>query len=164
MLIVVLCILSMVLAFMTVMLIMFYRMNRYYEECIEKEIDKVHKFIEFYDVLVQWIQLKQVDKRFVRYLEENNYHTVAIYGMKELGQMLLTELQQDDANIVCVIDKNAQEIDGEYEIPIISDFNILPEVDVIIVTPVHYFNNIYKELRLYTEAEIVSIDDLLWSI
>lgn len=145
-------------------IILEYKMIKFYKLCNEKEIDKVQKFIEFYDILVKWIQHKQKGKTFVSYIENNDFDSVAIYGMKEMGLLLFSELQNNDINVVCAIDKNAELLDCEIEIPVISNLENIPNVDVIIVTPIHYFDSIHKELRGFTKAEIVSIEDLIWSI
>lgn len=124
--------------------------------------DTVGKAFEFYHILIRWLQLKQEEKRMAKYFEQNEYRTVAVYGMKEIGVLLCNELRQEGIDVRYAIDKNADEIEADIEI--VKPTSEMPEVDVIIVTATHYFDSIYIELQKLTAAEIVSITDILWSI
>lgn len=42
----------------------------------------------FYDILNQWLMLKQEDKSLEKYFVENNISSVAIYGMGEMFNRL----------------------------------------------------------------------------
>ena len=46
---------------------------------------KVH---ELYMAFDQWLRIRQEGKTLVEFFEKNGYKTVAIYGMKELGERL----------------------------------------------------------------------------
>lgn len=138
------------------------RAVRYYKNRTEEEIDKVHKYLEFYDILVRWLTLKQEQITLTEYFERNQYRTAAIYGMKELGVLLLKELRQEGITVMYAIDKNAAEVSADIEVFKPSDR--MPEVDVIIITASHYFDKVYLELRKHTDAEIVSIEDIFWAV
>lgn len=138
------------------------RTVRYYRKRTEEEIDKVNKYLEFYDILIHWIGLIQEQKKLTEYFKRNEYRTVAIYGMKEIGMLLLSELRREGIEVSYAVDRNADEISAD--ITILKPSCAMPEVDVIIVTALHYFDKIYLEIRELTNAEIVSVEDILWAV
>lgn len=128
----------------------------------EEEIDKVQKYLEFYDVLIRWVKLKQEQKTLTEYFVQNEYETAAIYGMKEIGRLLLKELRQEGIKVKYAIDKNADEISAD--VTVLRPSSNMPEVDVIIVTASHYFDKIYLEIKGFTKADIVPIEDIFWAL
>lgn len=120
------------------------------------------KLKEFYDVLVQWVSLKQEGKSLASYFEENNYKTVAIYGMKELGERLYDELRNSDIEVKYIIDKNADAIYSE--IDVITPDEKLPKVDVIVVTAIHYYDEIEEMLTEKVNYPVVSLEDIVFEL
>lgn len=151
-----------IIAFLFAVVIFLYRGMQYYRDRTDKEIDKVQKQVEFYDILIRWLGLRQEQRTLAEYFTENGYQAVAIYGMKEIGRLLLNELRLEGIDVRYVIDRNADKINAD--ISIIKPSCNLPEVDVIVVTASHYFDSIYLELRESTEAEIIPVEDVLWNI
>lgn len=155
----------MLILFITVAWVIIYVLNKkvsYYKQKEQEEIDKVKKMLEFYNALVRWVELEQGKKRFSVYFKNNGYETIGIYGMKELGVLLYKGLMMENQQVECFIDKDLSVSDGSFSV-ILPNENI-PKVDVIIVTAIHYYDSIYTELRKYTDADIVSIEDVLWGI
>lgn len=151
-----------IIVILSAAVIFLYRSMKYYRDRTDEEIDKVQKGLEFYDILVRWLGLRQAQRTLAEYFAENGYQAVAIYGMKEIGRLLLNELRLEGIDVRYAIDRDADEISGD--ISVIKPSCNLPEADVIVVTASHYFDSIYLELREFTEAEIVPIEDVLWSI
>lgn len=139
-----------------------YLIMRYYMNATDELLDTVKKAFGFYHILIRWLQMKQEKKSLAEYFKQNEYRTVAVYGMKEIGVLLCNELRQEGIDIKYAIDKNADKINVDIET--VKPTSEMPEVDVIVVTATHYFDSIYMELQELTEAEIVSITDILWSI
>ena len=98
----------------------------------------------------------------VEYFTKHNYKTVAIYGMKELGERLVDELRDSDIKVCYAIDKNADQIYSDVDI-VTPDDNLEP-VDVIVVTAIFYFDEIYDMLSEKVDYPIVSLEDLLYEI
>ena len=117
---------------------------------------------EFYHVLVQWLALKQKGRSLAEYFEKNNYKTVAIYGMKELGERLYDELQDTDIAVKYIIDKNAGQI--ICDIDVVAPEDTLENVDVVVVTAIHYFDEIEKELSKSMTCPIVSLEDVVYDM
>jgi phosphoglycerate dehydrogenase-like enzyme len=127
----------------------------------QEEISKVQKMIRINESFNKWLELKQNNYRLKGYFENNNYKSVAIYGMGDLGKRLFRELADDGVVVSYTIDKNIG-VDDEYKMIALSER--LPEVDVVIVTAVSSFDDIYLDLKGRFNGEIVSIEDVLWSV
>lgn len=151
-----------IIIILSIAIIFLYRNMKYYRGRTDEEIDKVQKGLEFYDILVRWLELKQEQRTLAEYFAENGYQAVAIYGMKEIGRLLLSELKREGIDVRYAIDRDADEISAD--ISVVKPSCNLPDADVIVVTASHYFDSIYLELRESTEAEIIPVEDVLWSI
>ena len=110
----------------------------------------------------KWLTLKQQGKSLVQYFERNQYKTVAIYGMKELGERLYDELKDSDIKVLYAIDKNADAIYAEVDV--LTPDDDLPEVDLIVVTPVHYFDEIEEMLADKVDCPVISIEDVVYEV
>lgn len=127
----------------------------------QEEISKVQKMIRINESFNKWLELKQNNYRLKGYFENNNYKSVAIYGMGDLGKRLFRELVDDGVLVSYTIDRNIG-VDDKYKMIVLPER--LPEVDVVIVTAVSSFDDIYLDLKGRFNGEIVSIEDVLWSI
>lgn len=113
----------------------------------------------FYEVLLKWLKTRRIGESIASYLKKRKYNSVAIYGMKEIGVELLNELEECGVRVEYAIDKNASNI---YEpIDIYTMEEELPQVDVIIVTAVYYYDGIKKEMAKKVECPVVSILEIL---
>jgi len=131
---------------------------------VEKEqiADDYSKMAEFYEVLLAWLELRQNGRQLNEYFISNGYKSIAIYGMKELGERLYAELKSSEIEVKYVIDKNA---DGIYcEKKIYTPDDNLEEVDVVVVTAIHYFDSIYKVMSNKLSCPIVSLEDVVYDM
>lgn len=127
-----------------------------------KTEDKRKKMVEFYNLLLEWLSVKQQGKNLTSYFIKNNYKTVAIYGMKELGERLYYELKDSDIQVKYAIDKKADDIISD--VTILNPDDSLEPVDVVVVTAIHYFDEIESELSGAIDADIVSLEDVVFNI
>ncbi len=135
-----------------------------YEKCQSKMICKMEeddiKFHEFYDILIQWIKVHQKGYTLTDYFRKYNYKTIAIYGMRELGQALLAELKDTEIEVKYAIDKNADNI--RVDADVYKPDDDLKKVDVIVVTAVHYYSDIEVGLKEKISCPIVALDDVVY--
>lgn len=124
--------------------------------------DDYDKFKEFYDVLVSWLALSQRGIKIDQYLINKGYTSVAIYGMKELGQRLYEELKDSTVKVDYIIDRNNTEIHAK--VPVLHPDEVTKEPDVIIVTAIHYFDDIESELKNRVQCDIISLEDVVYGI
>lgn len=130
------------------------------EKRLDKMEDKCKKFEIFYRLLITWTELKQEGKSLVEYFEYNEIKTVAIYGMRELGERLEAELNGSDIQVRYVIDQNADNINTKLPKYTVSDD--LPEVDAIVVTAVYYYQEIEETLSRKVDYQVISLEDVVY--
>lgn len=120
------------------------------------------KHLSLFLLMNQWVRIKQQGKSVAEYLLSRGYQRIAIYGMSYVGETLYDELKDSRIEVVYAIDSKATGIYAE--ISILSPEEVLPEVDAIVVTPVFFFNEIVKKLSEKTNADILSIEDILYNL
>lgn len=129
---------------------------------IEKKSEKVDKFKAYYNLLNQWLSLRQEGKTLEKYFADNNIKTIAIYGMGELGNRLFDELKNSTVTVKYAIDKNAESTYSEIEV--IDPENDFEPVDAIIVTAVFAYDKIEEMLREKTDIQILSLEDVVYEV
>lgn len=120
---------------------------------------KVH---ELYMAFDQWLQIRQEGKTLVEYFTKNGYKTVAVYGMKELGERLIDELKGSGVTVSYAIDKKADFIYADVDV--VTPDEELADVDVIVVTAITYFDEIEEMLCEKVDCPIVSLEDILYEM
>jgi len=128
-----------------------------------KEIIKMSnissKHWKLYEIAIRWIRSQE---NIERYIVQNEYKRVCIYGMSHLGDCLTDALRKVGIEVVYGIDKNADKLYNQY-IPIYKLSDNLPTADLIIVTTIMHFEEIKSELEKKFEKEIsiVSLEEVL---
>lgn len=107
----------------------------------------------------KWLRIKESEKTLSSYFEKKSYKEIAIYGIGMVGKHLLTELECTDVNVIYGIDKQGSQLN--FSFPIYKIGMELPKADVIVVTVMHEFDKIYKELRRKYRGSIVSIEEVV---
>lgn len=131
-----------------------------------KDIDKwrelADKNFSLFLLMNKWMKTKQEGKHIKEYLEKNNHKSIVVYGLSHVGKCLLEELKDCDVEIKYAVDKNAVAIYSDIEIYAPEDE--LPKADVMIVTAVYYFSEIYNNLKDKVTYPIVSLEDILYKL
>lgn len=120
--------------------------------------ENYHKILSYYFILNDWLSNQTYGYKVDDFFIKNNYSTIAIYGMKELGLLLYDKLEKTDINVKYVIDKNPEIVTKK--IKCYRPTDSLPDVDAIIVTASYYFSDIRKQLE-HTGYKIHSIEDVV---
>lgn len=137
-------------------------MNKIKKQAVDAKAEKVDKFKGYYNMLNQWLILKQEGKSLIEYFNNNGYKSVAIYGMGEMGNRLYDELKDSEIELKYAIDKNAA---GTYsELNVIGTDEDFQEVDVLVVTATFAFDEIEEELSGKVDWPIVSLEDVVYEI
>lgn len=137
-------------------------MGKFKGQAVDVQMEKVDKFKGYYNMLNQWLILKQEGKSLIEYFVNNNYKSVAIYGMGEMGNRLYDELKNSDIEVKYAVDKN---VAGTYsELEVIEKDDDFDVVDVMIVTATFAFDEIEGELREKVDWPIVSLEDVVYEI
>ncbi|MDE5779182.1 MAG: hypothetical protein K2I10_11840 [Lachnospiraceae bacterium] len=125
--------------------------------------EKIEKFKEYYNLLNQWLMIKQQGKNLEDYFRNHAYYKIAIYGMGELGNRLYDELKNTQVRVVYAIDQSANQICVDLPICMKDDLD-KPEVDAIIVSAVFAFDEIRESLAENYDVPIISLDDVIYEI
>lgn len=119
------------------------------------------RFVIGFQILSQWLRLKQDGKMLTPFFEDNFIENIAIYGMGVLGERLYQEMQGSRIKIHYAIDKFAASKNK-------ADFKVYgldeacwPKVDAIVVTPVQDYWSIVELLEKKTDAAILSLQDIV---
>lgn len=128
---------------------------------IEQKVKDSEKFRCMYRLTERWMRIKDKQGNLADYFNNYRYKKIAIYGMAELGQHLVKELENSGLEIAYGIDKN---VNVSSKITILSLDDDLPIVDVIVVTAVAYFDEIEGELSKKTNAKVISLEDIIYEV
>ena len=123
------------------------------------EEEMKNKMLKYYVTLNNWIGKKQKNINLSSYFEKMGYNSVAIYGMKEVGERLYEELKDTKTEVKYAVDQNAESIYAD--IDLYSPDDDLPEVDVIVVTATYYYNSILNNIKDKISCPIISLDDVI---
>ncbi|MCM1233276.1 MAG: hypothetical protein NC489_24425 [Ruminococcus flavefaciens] len=123
-----------------------------------KELSSRH--FSLFQLMDQWVKVKQEGKNVASYLEENGYQKIAIYGMSYVGETLLEELKNTSVRVAYGIDKKGDTIYTDIDVITMDDS--FDEVDAIVVTAITFFDEIEKELSERVSCPIISLEDILY--
>ena len=128
------------------------------ESVKNKEIAKVQaysdKHLALFQMMNQWVHVKQEGKSLASYFEANGYKKIAVYGMSYAGETLLQELKDTKIQVLYGIDQNAKEV--------YVDIDIL--TDAVVVTAITYFDEIEEKLLGKVECPVISLEDILYEV
>ena len=124
-------------------------------------VDEEKKYKGYYFLLEKWIKLNLSNIDIVEYFVDRKFNTVGIYGMQTIGEILHSQLKKSVLEIVFLCDQNPSNV--FYDENIIYPQDVAP-CDVIVVTPFYSFDEIAMMLSNYSEAEIISIEDIIYSL
>lgn len=129
---------------------------------INQKAEKVDKFKGYYNMLNQWLVLKQEGKSLEKYFTDNGFKTIAIYGMGEMGNRLYDELKGTSVTVKYAVDKNAASTYSELDV--IDPDDDYEEVDAIIVSAIFAFDEIEEMLSDKVDFPIVSLEDVVYEV
>ena len=132
--------------------------NKKYEVLLKMS----EKHLALYLMMNQWVKVKQENKSIAKYLEAKGYREVAIYGMNYVGETLLNELTGTNVIVKYGIDKEAERMYKDIDVLLPDDE--LPEVDLIIVTPITFWEEIKEKLSAKSNCTIMSMEDILYEV
>lgn len=81
-----------------------------------------------------------------------------VYGNGIIGAKLIKALEKTEIEVVAVMDKVSS---SDEEGTVLGINSEMPKVDCIVVTPVFYYDEIYRMLRNKTGVPLVSMQDIV---
>lgn len=131
-------------------------------EPLRKTQEEAAKFQLLYQMMGTWVELKQRRVNVIEYFKQYGYSRIAIYGMGLAGQTLYNELKMTEIQVIYAIDKNGDNVPSEIEV--YSPEEVLPEVDVIVVSAISYYEEILELLQEKVNCVIVPLDDIVYGL
>lgn len=129
---------------------------------IDGEKKVADKHLILFQMMSQWVKVKQEGKNLSSFFEKNGYKSIAIYGMSYAGETLVEELKGTDTKIAYGIDKNADSIYADVDIVSVEDD--LEKVDAIVVTAITFFDEIEEKLSKKVSCPVISLEDILYEV
>lgn len=130
----------------------------------KKEIRKAYLLSEknrfLFRTATQWLNAERTKADVINYINCREYKSIAVYGLSYLGKVLVDKLLDNNIDVKYGIDNGT--VNFKYDIPVYTIEEKLPEVDVIIVTPVFSFEIIKKELSKKINCQIISLADIVF--
>jgi hypothetical protein len=132
----------------------------------KRDKQKYDNLIEAYrrknDLLIRWIKNIHQGISVSEYLEQENIHTIAIYGHTPIAECFADELLRSNIKVKYIIDRNPafDVYKGIETVGLDTDFH---DVDLIVITVVEYYDEIEETLSKITNAKVAAIDDLIFS-
>lgn len=120
-----------------------------------------NKYEVYTGVLHNWLLKKEMGRSFSDYLKSFGVRSVAVYGVGILGKHFINELKGSDIQIKYTIDQD-EDVRANADVPVYKKEQIKKlNVDMIVITVIYDFEAIKNELKKYTGAKIVSLEQII---
>ncbi len=112
-------------------------------------------------ILDLWLELEEKGIRIADELKQRNIDKIVIYGAGVLGRHLIRQLEPW-ITIDAVLDKNDEaDLGDAYDITMMHPEYYSGDAELMIITPVIYFEDIKKSLKHIYKGEMIALDVLL---
>ena len=105
---------------------------------------EISKFSGFYYTMRQWVHVNQNGHTVADYFRNNGYQKIAIYGLNEIAFTLMNDLSKNGIEVKYCIDRNADKLFSK--VRVYKPEEEMPSADIVVVTVVHLFDKIQKDL------------------
>lgn len=130
-----------------------------YNQVIDSLLERIEKQNKIIGLYEKWIKSLSMGDEICEFIQKNMFKKVAVYGMGSLGRSLCSELKRQKIDIAYVIDKNVNISCNEFPSYTLQDK--LPDVDLIIITPITYYDEIMAELEGKVNCTLLSLEDIV---
>jgi len=140
----------------------FKKVKKTKDELNKKIYDKIENLDYSRDILSQMI-LRREEEVLKKYIEMGGFKAIGLYGWGQVGQCVYAELKACGHIPVCVIDRNCANLNSSETI-ICSPLGKFPKMDLLIITPTYFFDEIEKEMASRVGCKILSLDDIYYNV
>lgn len=121
------------------------------------------KFSQMFQIMYQWMCLKNRKIYIDAYLKRKEISCIAIYGMGYIGECLYEELERTDVKVLYGIDQSALDYEGRLPIYRVDDEN-LGTVDAVIITVANISKDWIDKVRKKVKCPVYTMSDLLMNM
>ena len=136
--------------------------RKFSQQKVEFKDKKVDKFKSYYNMLNQWLTIRQEGGSLSEYFDKNDFVKIAVYGLGEMGSRLIDELKGTKTEIVYGIDKNIENAFSGVQVYALENVPMDEKVDVVVVTAVFAFDEIKDQLENVFDCDIISLRDVIF--
>ncbi|MCI8508634.1 MAG: hypothetical protein HFJ06_08755 [Lachnospiraceae bacterium] len=136
--------------------------KKFSQQKVEVKDKKVDKFKSYYNMLNQWLTIRQEGGSLSEYFDKNDFVKIAVYGLGEMGSRLIDELKGTKTEIVYGIDKNIENAFSGVQVYSLENVPMDEKVDVVVVTAVFAFDEIKEQLENVFDCDIISLRDVIF--
>lgn len=126
---------------------------------IDELREKYETFRGMYHGLRRLMIIKRNSPDGLSDILSSQYSRIAVYGVGEVGEILINELNPELFDVLYAIDKNADRI--SLNIPCYKPDDELPEADLVIISVDSAYEEIYKTLRTRFQCRIMLWEDVI---
>ncbi len=131
-----------------------------YKQQYEATLKEVNRYKKKYELMYQWMKLKQNGIELIEFFQDRKLESIAIYGMGDLGELLYKELE-DNRIIKFGIDRQLK----QNKIPIYSLENVKEKIDAIVITPVLITDEIEDQIyEILGEQTTFVFEEILFEL
>ncbi|MBU5477609.1 hypothetical protein KQI69_00120 [Eubacterium sp. MSJ-13] len=131
--------------------------TRFFNESGEIFVSKREEKLKvYYQLLLKWVR-KNLNGGIGDICDKLEIKNVSIYGIGEVGKLLVDEFEKNGIHCEDLIDQSCEEYNGR---KVISLSEKLKKVDAIIVTLPFAFENIKKKIEDKGDYKVISIEEL----
>ena len=113
------------------------------------------------DLLERWMCLKENGINCSTYFKNHAYKAIAVYGVGKLGRHLTNELVNTDIEVRYGIDRDRK---AHPWLMVYTLEDELPDVDAVVITVMDQYGEIGRLLDTKTDAEMIPIEEVIYSL
>lgn len=138
------------------------RLDQLFNAIKKKQISYIHRLeairkrFSLYD---KWMTLENQNRKLTQFLKIKGYKKIAVYGIGDVGKILVGRLCFAEELSICAIDRNAEYIEAGVPVYKLEDFE--DDVDLVVITLVDNPQKMIYPIRQKIDAEVLTLEELL---
>lgn len=122
------------------------------------------KYLLLYNTLNQFIYIKNSNLNLKSFFQRNGYKTIALYGYKGMGEILLDDFKKSELPVQYIVDKVCRETQEGRKIVAPENLQEQKSVDCIVVACADRFFEVSSELYGKIDCTLLPIDYIVHEV
>lgn len=120
---------------------------------------KMDKWEVYSNLYSNWLFVRNMGMNITQHPKVVKADRIVVYGLHNMGARVVEELELNKREVAYGIDKGI--IVGIFDFDIYHTDDLLPEADLMIVTPVFFYDEIKKGMEKKFCGEIISLGEII---
>lgn len=135
-------------------------LTRELSQRMSQAFDKtIYKYMQYKDIYDALENMKKDGRSIANFFVQKKVSKAAVYGYGALGQKVISDLERYGIKISYVVDLEKDKFNTEYKV--YTPFDVLPETEYMIVTPVFAEQEIIDKMKAKNIHKIVTMKEIL---